>query len=162
MSEVQLSVPALRLLVAANPEGAKEVLTKTFIRTLGQKPPVDCHALLEEIVSGLDPYVVFRYRNWMRDFVTPPELNPKNWKLLAKLRRAIEVERGSFRLKEGDFVRHGDLERSIHHFDGSARTFKRALSLALKVGALYHHSDEPGRRYPINADYEVGRILPKD
>jgi len=125
--------------------------------TLRREPCGVRHALLEEFLSGLAPYDVFRYRNWMDAYVSQPEMTPKNLVLLAKFRRAIEVQRGYSRLEEGDFVRHDHVEMSWRHFDGSGRTFRRALSLALRVGALYHHHDGLGGRRPGGAQYEVGR-----
>ena len=153
MSEVKLSVPALRMLVAANPEGAREVLTKT----LRQEPLGVRHALLEEFLLGLAPYDVFRYRNWMEAFVSQPEMTPKNLMLLVNLRRAIERQRGGSRLMEGDFVRHRYVRWLVRHFDGASRTFQRALNLALKVGALYCHPDGVGGHSPGDAQFEVGR-----
>ncbi len=151
-----LSVPALRLLLAANPKGARVVLTKA----LSQEPHGVRHALFEEIISGLAPYEVFRYRNWMEAFVSP-QLTLKNLVLLTKLRRAIEVQQGGLRLMEGDFVRHRDLEWSAHHFNGSARTFKRTIALALTDGALFCHPDGVGGHSPGDGQFEVGRILPR-
>jgi len=153
-----LSLPALKMLIAAVPEGARPHL-EAALRAL---PTKKRDALLNKVLHGLPAYDVFQWRNWAKPLVGPDDfLGVRDRRLYWWMKSAIGTEPrwARHRPKEGDRIHEYDMgERVRKDFSRcTGSSFDSALGICVWAGALFPHKMTfKGMEY---LEYEVGALM---
>lgn len=159
---MNLTIPALKLLVAANAISAAPLVRAA----LGEIPPKKRRAFLQKLLVGVTHYQAFQLKNSLQPVVGLPELasvtdQRRVWMMRAAIRRYLQSHYyresdlldGSFRI---DFVE--DLAADFTN----SKQYHLAVGACLYTGALFRHQVELPMPYgkPIQTwEYEVGKMM---